>query len=197
MHYQQVIKSYETTMQSITPVDETMLNAQQYNDIVREYGGYGFSPTAQELKLYEASLNYDDSGMIGYIHIPKLSLYIPIYHYSSEAVLQNGVGHIESTSLPIGGLSNHSVLTGHSGLMKTKMFSEIDQLQIGDYFILHIANETLYYEVYNRIKILPYESDSLVIQEGLDLCTLITCTPYGVNTHRLLVQAKRIETPIE
>ncbi len=194
MGHQQIIRSYEVEIQSMSDsFEQDSLDAERYNDIVRNAGGYGFVPTPEDLLLYNSALNPRGDGMMGYISIPLLSLSLPIYHSSNEDVLQAGIGHIESTALPIGGASNHSALTGHSGLSSAKMFSEIDRMQLGDIFILNISGKALYYEVYNIATVLPDETELLSIQGGSDLCTLITCTPYGVNTHRLLVQGKRVE----
>ncbi len=194
IEHQHTIRSYEVEIQSVSGMYETLLvDAQRYNDIVRSYGGYGFTPTIEELDLYNSSLNARNDGMMGYISIPSLLISLPIFHGSDEAVLQTGIGHIESTALPIGGSSNHTVLTGHSGMSSARMFSDIDQMEIGDIFILNISGQALYYEVYNISMVLPDETELLAIQNKKDLCTLITCTPYGVNTHRLLVQGERVE----
>ena len=129
----------------------------------------------------------------GYIEIPSLDVMLPIYHGTQDAVLQRAIGHLEWTSLPVGGESTHSVLSGHRGLPSEKLFTELDKLAEGDVFILRILNETLTYEV-DRIRIVePEDTTDLMIEEGKDLCTLVTCTPYGINTHRLLVRGHRVE----
>jgi sortase A len=130
---------------------------------------------------------------MGYIEIPGISVYLPIYHGTDDAVLQVGAGHIEGSSFPVGGESTHSVLSGHRGLKSAKLFTDIDQLTEGDVFMLHVLNETLTYQVDQIRIVLPEELDDLKIETGEDYCTLITCTPYGVNTHRLLVRGHRIE----
>ena len=142
---------------------------------------------------YTDVLNITDDGIMAYIEIPKISVYLPIYHGTSEEVLQKGVGHIESTSLPIGGTSTHSVLTGHTGLPSAELFTKIDELVVGDFFYIHVLDQLLTYVVYETKVILPDEIDELQITNGEDYITLVTCTPYGVNTHRLLVKAKRSE----
>ncbi len=191
--HKQIIKTYSDEVLSTPIITEEVLSlAEKYNDIVRMRGGYGFIPMQDELELYYSALSHNDNTIMGYISIPKLSISLPIYHSSSQAVLQAGIGHIESTSLPIGGSSNHSVLTGHSGMSSAKMFTKIDTLNLKDQFILNVQNEKLYYEIYNIVTVLPSEVELLKIQDGKDLCTLVTCTPYGSNTHRLLVQGKRI-----
>ncbi len=196
--HQQLIRSYEIEISATTEgTDSTTSLAEQYNDIVRTKGGYGFTPSEQELEIYNSALVYNADGMMGYISIPQLSISVPIYHTSTQEVLQAGIGHIESTSLPIGGASNHSVLTGHSGMSNAKMFTKIDRLKLGETFMLNILDKELYYEIYNIATVLPDETELLKIQDGEDICTLITCTPYGANTHRLLVQGKRIDWPID
>ena len=129
---------------------------------------------------------------MGYVEIPKIDVNLPIYHGTSEEVLQKGIGHLVGSSLPIGGEGFHSVLTGHSGLAGAKLFSDLDQLVPGDTFFLHILGETLAYEVTEINTVLPYETELLLAVPGEDLCTLVTCTPYGVNSHRLLVRGSRV-----
>ena len=142
---------------------------------------------------YESMLAVGTDGTMGYIEIPKIRCVLPIYHGTNEAVLQSAIGHIEGSSLPVGGANTHCVLSGHRGLPSAKLFSNLDQLETGDTFELHILDETLTYEVDQIRIVLPEEVDDLTPQEGKDLCTLVTCTPYGVNTHRLLVRGHRVE----
>lgn len=134
---------------------------------------------------------------MGTLVIPAIHVNLPIYHGTSDEVLQDGVGHLEGTSVPIGGLSTHSVLSGHTGLPSMKIFDALDQLEVGDYFIIQVLGEDHAYRVTSIEVVLPDETSSLGIQEGKDLCTLVTCTPYGVNSHRLLVHAERCEVPVE
>lgn len=141
---------------------------------------------------YDELLNLHGSGLIGYVEIPKIDVNLPIYHGTSEEVLQKGIGHLLGSSLPTGGEGFHSVLTGHSGLAGAKLFSDLDQLAAGDTFFLHILGETLAYEVAEINTVLPYETELLTAVAGEDLCTLVTCTPYGVNSHRLLVRGSRV-----
>ncbi len=141
---------------------------------------------------YDGLLNLHGSGLMGYVEIPKIDVNLPIYHGTSEEVLQKGVGHLLGSSLPIGGEGFHSVLTGHSGLAGAKLFSDLDQLAPGDIFFLHILGETLAYEVAENNTVLPYETELLLAVPGEDLCTLVTCTPFGVNSHRLLVRGSRV-----
>lgn len=130
---------------------------------------------------------------MSYIEIPKINCYLPIYHGTDEGVLQTSIGHIPGTSLPIGGENSHCVLSGHRGLPSAKLFSELDQLTKGDLFHIRTLNEELTYEVDQILIVLPTEVDSIKIDPGQDYCTLVTCTPYGVNSHRLLVRGHRIE----
>ena len=129
---------------------------------------------------------------MSYIEIPKIKCSLPIYHGTDEAVLQIAVGHIEGSSLPVGGVNTHCVLSGHRGLPSAKLFSDLDKLEEGDLFMIRTLNQTLTYEVDQIRIVLPEEIDDLEIVEGEDLCTLVTCTPYGINTHRLLVRGHRV-----
>lgn len=142
---------------------------------------------------YKEVLNISGDGIMGYIQIPKISVDLPIYHGTSEEVLEKGVGHIQNTSVPIGGNSTHSVLTGHTGLPNAELFTRLDELVVGDIFYIHVLNDILTYKVYEIKVVLPDNIDELRITSGEDLVTLVTCTPYGVNSHRLLVKAERME----
>lgn len=144
------------------------------------------------LDQYEEILNSNGDGTMGYIIIPKMNVELPIYHTVEEKVLQVGVGHLENTSLPVGGPSTHASLSGHRGLPSAKLFTDLDQMEEGDQFFIKVLGETLAYEVHSVETVLPHETESLAIQEGEDLVTLITCTPYAINSHRLLVHAHRI-----
>lgn len=148
-----------------------------------------------EKEEYLNTLDVSGTGIMGYISIPSVHIRLPIYHDTSEGVLQVAVGHLAGTSLPVGGESTHSVLTGHTGLPSAKLFTDIDQLKEGDTFQIIVLDHTLTYEVDDIRTVLPDQVDSLQIEEGKDLVTLITCTPYGINTHRLLVTGHRIPTP--
>lgn len=142
---------------------------------------------------YEDTLNVDDNGLIGYVEIPKINVYLPISHGTGEEILQQGAGHLQNTSFPIGGESTHSVISAHTGYPGKTFFDYIDELEYGDEFYIHILNRTLKYEVDNITVILPEETENLRIKTGEDYVTLLTCTPYGVNTHRLLVRGTRVE----
>lgn len=191
-------------------VDETgdaelsaeMARAQDYNErllssktIVTD----PFDPDTQRVtsQEYESLLNLNGDGVMGTLVIPKIELRIPIYHYTNDEELQEGVGHMESTSLPVGGPSTHAVLAGHNGLPMVKIFDRLDELEPGDYFVIEVLGEEHAYRVTGKETVLPEETESLVVEDGRDLVTLVTCTPYGVNTHRLLVHAERCELPAE
>ena len=141
---------------------------------------------------YASQLNLAGNGIMGYVEIPKISVNLPIYHGTENASLERGIGHLLGSSLPVGGESTHSILSGHSGMASQKMFTDLEQLTSGDIFYLHVLKERLAYQVVEIHTVLPYDTSLLGIVPGEDLCTLITCTPYGVNTHRLLVRGTRI-----
>lgn len=152
-----------------------------------------FLMTEEERTEYESILNISDSGIMGYIDIPKLKVELPIYHGTDESVLQVAVGHVEGSSLPVGGEGTHCVLSGHRGLPSARLFTDLDELAEGDTFMIQVLNRTLTYEI-DQIRIVdPDELDDLEIEEDKDYCTLVTCTPYGINTHRMLVRGHRIE----
>lgn len=142
---------------------------------------------------YKEVLNIANDSVMGYLEIPKISIYLPIYHGTSEETLEKGVGHIQNTSVPVGGKSTHSVLTGHTGLPNAELFTRLDELNVDDIFYIHVLNDVLTYKVYETKIILPDKIDELQILNEKDFVTLVTCTPYGVNSHRLLVKAERVE----
>ena len=141
---------------------------------------------------YQELLNVACDGIIGYVQIPKISVQLPIYHGTNNDSLDRGIGHLLGSSLPVGGSSTHSILTAHSGMASQKMFSDLPQVEIGDIFYLKVLGETLAYQVDQINTVLPHDTTYLGIEQGEDLCTLVTCTPFGVNTHRLLVRGERI-----
>lgn len=151
----------------------------------------------EEREEYLGLLNYSGDGIMGYINIPKIACELPVYHTTEESVLQIAIGHIEGSSLPVGGESTHSVLSGHRGLPSAKLFSNLDLLGVGDTFIIRVLDETLTYEVDQIRTVLPHELQDLYIEQGRDYCTLVTCTPYGINTHRLLVRGHRVANAAE
>lgn len=141
---------------------------------------------------YENQLDITGNGIMGYVEIPKIQVNLPIYHGTDAEVLDRGVGHLLGSSLPVGGENTHTIISGHSGMASQKMFTDLEHLTQGDVFYLNVLNETLAYRVTEINTVLPYETDLLGIVSGEDLCTLVTCTPYGINTHRLLVRGSRI-----
>jgi sortase A len=151
-----------------------------------------FTPTTEMSEWYEQCLNVLGNGVMGYISIPSIRVELPIYHGVDAGVLDVGVGHIEGSSLPVGGIGTHCVLSGHRGLPSARLFTDIDQLVEGDIFVLNVLSETLTYEVDQILVVEPDETEALAIDPEQDYCTLVTCTPYGVNTHRLLVRGHRI-----
>ena len=158
----------------------------------------GTADAYSEEALLSAAENYDSqldiagNGIMGYVEIPKIQVNLPIYHGTDAEVLDRGVGHLLGSSLPVGGEDTHTILSGHSGMASQKMFTDLEQLVPGDVFYLNVLNETLAYQVTEINTVLPYETDLLGIVSSEDLCTLITCTPYGINSHRLLVRGSRI-----
>ncbi|MGN0362363.1 MAG: class C sortase [Bilifractor sp.] len=166
--------------------------AEAYNEKLFQEGSLPHDLTEEEQKEYDSLLNVTGDGMMGYVTIPKIQVEVPIYHGTDDAVLEIAVGHLPGTSLPVGGLSTHTVISGHRGLPSARLFTDIDQLQEGDTFSLNVLDQTLSYEVDQIRTVLPDELQDLAIQENEDYCTLVTCTPYGVNTHRLLVRGHRI-----
>lgn len=177
-------------------IEENRSLAKQYNTTLVPGAQQvdAFSSAAVELASvdYANLLNIAGNGIIGYLVIPQIGAELPIYHGTSDATLEIGVGHLLGSSLPVGGASTHTVLTGHSGMANNKMLSDLDQLEIGDVFYLEVLEETLAYEVDQIKTVLPSDTTYLGIEEASDYCTLVTCTPFGVNTHRLLVRGSRI-----
>ena len=174
--------------------DALLEAARDYNVRVPERSNT-FALTEAEQAEYQSLLNMDGTGIMGYIEIPNIKLSLPIYHGTEESVLQIAVGHLDWSALPVGGEGTHCVLSGHRGLPSAKLFTNLDQLREGDTFTLRALDEVLCYEV-DQIRVVePQDTDALLPEPGQDLCTLVTCTPYGVNTHRLLVRGHRIENP--
>lgn len=166
--------------------------AEEYNAKLAENGNEWHMTQGQK-KVYESRLTFDSTGVMGYIDIPKIGTKLPIYHGTSDAVLQTSIGHLAESSLPVGGKGSHCVLSGHRGLPSAKLFSDLDELVQGDTFTLSVMNETYTYQV-DQIRVVePTDIRELTIRPGMDLCTLVTCTPYGVNSHRLLVRGHRVK----
>ena len=187
-----VIDRYEEEMEANAAYYESLLEkARAFNEELYRNGGLVILTSEQKAE-YEAQLNLNGDGVMGYIEIPRLDLKLSIGHGTEEDVLQKMVGHLEGTSLPVGGASSHAVLSAHRGLPSAKLFSDLDLMQVGDRFTIHTLNQTLIYEVDQISIILPEEIEALAIVPGEDLVTLMTCTPYAVNTHRLLVRGRRV-----
>ena len=174
--------------------DEMWEMAVRYNEQVydRSRGFYVEDPIE-----YDSVLNVTENGMMAYIDIPKINVHLPIFHTVEEGVLQSNAGHVESSSLPVGGENSHCVISGHTGLPSARLFTDLDMIHEGDVFTINTLGVILTYEVDQVIIVLPWELDELRIVPGMDYCTLITCTPYGVNSHRLLIRGHRIETTVE
>lgn len=193
----QVIKSYATNVSSQNEdYKKSMLNkAREYNSKLSGRTIVDvFSNTADtEQQGYSDILNISGDGIMGYIEIPKIDVKTPIYHGTSAKVLQKGVGHLKDSSFPIGGESTHTILAGHRGLPTSRLFTDLDQIKVGDLFYIYILGETLAYQVDQIIIVEPSEVEPLRLQEGKDYVTLVTCTPYAINTHRLLVRGTRVE----
>ena len=192
-----VVISYQHAVEEMdtAEIDRIRAEAQAYNRTLLDMPGR-FTMTEEQLEEYRKQLDITGKGVMGSIEIPKIKVNLPIYHGTDEAVLQTSIGHIEGSSLPVGGKGTHTVLSGHRGLPSARLFTDIDQLEEGDIWFLHVLNDTLTYEADQIVTVLPSQMDDLAIDPGGDYCTLITCTPYGINTHRLLVRGHRIPTPV-
>ncbi len=193
-HQSRAIAGYAEAVANLDDVSyaQYWTDAQAYNETLTG-NNHRYQPTEEESAQYESLLNISGNGIMGYIEIPAIGVSLPIYHGTEDTVLQIGVGHIEGSSLPVGGEGTHCVLSGHRGLPSAKLFTDLDKLVVGDVFILRVLDEVLTYEVDQIHIVEPDDLELLEIEEGQDLCTLVTCTPYGVNSHRLLVRGHRIE----
>ena len=194
LHQSRAIATYSDAVEEMDTSDYERMwaEADAYNEKLYE-SGHGLGLAEDEKEEYESILDVSGTGIMSYIEIPSIKCSLPIYHGTDEAVLQIAVGHIEGSSLPVGGVNTHCVLSGHRGLPSAKLFSDLDKLEEGDLFMIRTLDQTLTYEVDQIRIVLPEEIDDLKIVEGEDLCTLVTCTPYGINTHRLLVRGHRTE----
>lgn len=192
----QIHTAYQEVMEQAD--DSELLKAKELADAYNRSLVPGATEAYSQEGLQAASADYDSqldvagNGIMGYVEIPKISVNLPIYHGTENDSLERGIGHLLGSSLPVGGENTHSILSGHSGMASQKMFTDLEQLIIGDVFYLHVLDETLAYQVVEINTVLPYDTSLLGIVPGEDLCTLVTCTPYGVNTHRLLVRGSRI-----
>lgn len=193
-HQSRAVMTYAENVASMNEEDyeKILEEARAYNEELAE-SGIKWTMTEEEKEAYQNQLNVSGDGIMGYIKIQKIDVMLPIYHGTDEKILQTSIGHLEESSLPAGGESSHCMLSGHRGLPSARLFTDLDKLREGDTFTMTILNETLTYEV-DRIWIVePEDLSHLVIEDGKDYCTLITCTPYGINTHRLLVRGHRID----
>ena len=196
-HYQKVIQTYDKKVSEETrdANNKLLMDAREYNRSLSfgEVVDVFQNPEVKNSDRYLSILNINDNGMMGYISIPKIDVRIPIYHGTTSDVLQKGVGHLEGSSFPVGGESTHAILSAHRGLPSSKLFTDLDQLKKGDIFYIYILNQVLAYQVDQVLVTEPSETDALRIVDGKDYITLVTCTPYAINTHRLLVRGERIE----
>ena len=198
MHQSQAVASYVEQVAAIddNQYEEIWNDAWDYNaELSKRRNNYVLTDAQKD--EYNRLLNIGGLGIMGYIEIPVIGVTLPIYHGTDETVLQVAIGHLEWTSLPVGGESSHCVVSGHRGLPSAKLFTDLDKLVVGDIFMFRVLDEILTYEVDQIMIVEPHEVDSLKIEEGKDLCTLITCTPYGINSHRMLVRGHRIDNQEE
>ena len=193
-HQSRAIATYSKQVEKLDDSEnKKMLKAaRKYNKSLLKKSDH-WKLSKKDKKKYESLLDISGTGIMGYIEVPKIDCSLPIYHGTDEGALQIAIGHLEGSSLPVGGKSTHCVLSGHRGLPSARLFTDLDQMEEGDIFILNILGRKLAYEVDQIKVVLPEEMSDLEIEEGKDLCTLVTCTPYGINTHRLLVRGHRTE----
>lgn len=191
----QMISLYASTVEEAvgSATEEWMRQAESYNETLTNTPSAFYNPSL--ISGYYDTLDITGTGIMGYIDIEKLNVKLPIYHGSSDVVMQVGVGHIEGTSLPVGGVSTHCVLTAHNGLPSSKLFTDLEQMEIGDTFEITVLDRVLTYEVDQIHVVYPDEYEDLLINPDRDYCTLLTCVPYGINTHRLLVRGVRVSNP--
>ncbi|MBR3768131.1 MAG: class C sortase [Clostridia bacterium] len=190
----QAIVDYDSYIENLTPEDysDYFEKADVYNQKLRNMA-FPFLNHKNIADEYYSTLDVNGEGMMGYITIEKIKVQLPIYHGTSDKVLNSAVGHVEGSTLPVGGKSTHSVLSAHRGLPSAKLFTNLDKVEVGDVFTIRILDRTITYQVDQILIVLPHETDNLNIVQGEDYCTLVTCTPYGINTHRMLVRGTRIE----
>ena len=198
LHASQAVATYAEDVKSIdkTQYDELLAAAHSYNESLHTRTN-DFYLTDEQQAAYDTLLNIGQTGIMGYIEIPVIKLSLPIYHGTSDSVLQIAVGHLDWTSLPVGGTGTHCVLSGHRGLPSAKLFTNLDQMKTGDTFVIRVLDEVLTYEGDQILIVEPNNTSALTIEAGKDLCTLVTCTPYGINSHRLLIRGHRVENTPE
>ena len=193
-HQTRAIATYAENVANLdnNQYDQLWEDARAYNQAL-PFRSNPYYLSEEQRAEYESLLDVSGLGVMGYIEIPEIDVSLPIYHGTEESVLQVAVGHLDWTSLPVGGESTHCVLSGHRGLPSAKLFTNLDKLREGDTFLLRILDEVLTYEVDQILIVEPQETAALRVVEGKDYCTLVTCTPYGINTHRLLVRGHRVD----
>ena len=198
LHASQAVADYAENVRNLEAekYEQVLQDAKSYNQML-PYEQTTFALSEEEKEAYDALLDISGTGVMGYIEIPTVNISLPVYHGTEDAVLQIAVGHLEWSSLPVGGESTHCVLSGHRGLPSAKLFTNLDKLVAGDKFIMRVLDEVLTYEVDQILIVEPTDVSTLIIEAGKDLCTLVTCTPYGINSHRLLVRGHRIENQDE
>ena len=198
LHASQAVADYAENVRNLEAekYELVLQDAKSYNQML-PYEQTTFALSEEEKEAYDALLDISGTGVMGYIEIPTVNISLPVYHGTEDAVLQIAVGHLEWSSLPVGGESTHCVLSGHRGLPSAKLFTNLDKLVAGDKFIMRVLDEVLTYEVDQILIVEPTDVSTLIIEAGKDLCTLVTCTPYGINSHRLLVRGHRIENQDE
>lgn len=198
MHASQAVATYAEDVKSIgqAQYDSMLTAAYAYNERLLARTNDFYLDDEQQA-AYDQLLNIGQTGIMGYIEIPVIKLSLPIYHGTSDSVLQIAVGHLDWTSLPVGGANTHCVLSGHRGLPSAKLFTNLDQMKTGDTFVIRVLDEVLTYEVDQILIVEPNDTSALTVEADKDLCTLVTCTPYGINSHRLLVRGHRIENTPE
>lgn len=198
LHASQAVTDYAENVRNLEAekYQQVLQDARNYNQRL-SYRHTTFALSEEEKGAYDALLDISGTGVMGYIEIPSIDISLPVYHGTEEGVLQIAVGHLEWSSLPVGGADTHCVLSGHRGLPSAKLFTNLDKLVVGDKFIMRVLDEVLTYEVDQILIVEPTDVSALMIEAGKDLCTLITCTPYGINSHRLLVRGHRIENQEE
>ncbi len=196
LHQSMAITSYAQTAEGMSEeeIAAYLAAAEEYNQSLLAKEGR-FKLTEEEQEEYRSLLDVTGTGIMGYVEIPAIHVSLPIYHSTDEAVLQVASGHIAGSSLPVGGESTHAVISGHTGLPSARLFTDLDKLSEGDTFTITVLNRSMTYQVDQIRTVLPEDVSELTIAYGADYCTLQTCTPYGVNSHRLLVRGKRIEAP--
>lgn len=192
-HQSRAIAGYAEAVAQMDEIDYEKIwnDAVEYNKELQTRSNHWFL-TEEQQEEYESMLNVSCNGIMGYIEIPSIKVSLPIYHGVDEGILQVAIGHIEGSSLPVGGKGSHCVISGHRGLPSAKLFTDLDQLAEGDIFMLRVLDETLTYEVDQILIVEPSDMSSLEFDEEKDYCTLVTCTPYGINSHRLLVRGHRV-----